>query len=75
MPRVTLPANTFGDLYRLTVDEYERLAEANVLLDRRVELIDGDPVKKMTTKPPQVWAVDAAREVLDRLRSERMGPP
>jgi hypothetical protein len=29
------------DLNRLTVDEYERLAEAAILDDPRVELIDG----------------------------------
>jgi Uma2 family endonuclease len=61
------PDDAMGCLYRMTVDEYEQLAEANVLLDRRVELIDGYLVRKMTTKPPHVWAVDAAREKLDRL--------
>ena len=55
------------DLYRLTVDEYDRLAEAGVLKDRRVELINGWLVKKMTTKPPHVVAVDATRESLARI--------
>jgi Uma2 family endonuclease len=63
----TFPDDAMGDLYRMTVGEYEQLAEANVLLDRKVELIDGHLVRKMTTKPPHVWAVDAAREKLDRL--------
>ena len=55
------------DLYRLTVDEYEQLAEAGVLKDRRVELINGLLVKKMTIKPPHVIAVDATREAIGRL--------
>ena len=67
VPGTTLPANALGDLYRMTVDEYERMAEANILLDRRVELVDGYLVRKMTTSPSHVWAVDAARELLDRL--------
>jgi Uma2 family endonuclease len=61
------PIQTLGDLYRLTVDEYERLADAEVLVDRRVELIGGYLVRKMTTKPPHVWAVDAARQLLELL--------
>jgi Uma2 family endonuclease len=52
----------FDDLYRMSVDEYERLADANLLKDRRVELINGWLVRKMTTKPPHVVAVDASRE-------------
>jgi Uma2 family endonuclease len=56
-----------GDLYRMTVDEYERLADTDVLDNRKVELIGGYLVKKMTTKPPHVWVVDAAREILERL--------
>jgi len=51
----------------MTVDEYERLAEADVLAERRVELIGGYLVRKMTTKPPHAWAVDAARERLERV--------
>ena len=56
--------HAFGDLYRITVDEYERLADAGVLQDRRVELINGWLVRKMTTKPPHVVAVHAARELI-----------
>lgn len=43
-------------IYRLTVDEYERMA--GILDDPRVELIDGYLVRKMTKNPPHVWAVD-----------------
>jgi Uma2 family endonuclease len=56
-----------AELYRMSVDEYERLAEADVLSDRRVELIGGYLVRKMTTKPPHALAVDAARERLERV--------
>ena len=52
------------DLYRMTVDEYERLAEAAVLDDPRVELIDGYLVRKMTKKPPHVIAVEGMRDAL-----------
>jgi Uma2 family endonuclease len=55
------------DLYRITVDEYERMADAGVLTDRRVELINGWLVRKMTTKPPHVVAVDAAGEAIASL--------
>ena len=50
------PLHAFDDLYRITVDEYERLADAGVLKDRKVELINGWLVRKMTTKPPHVVA-------------------
>ncbi len=45
------------DLYRMRVDEYERMA--GVLDDPRVELIDGYLVKKMGKKPPHIWAVES----------------
>jgi len=66
------PASTPAPLaspsvYRMTVDEYERLAAARVLDDPRVELIDGLLVKKMTQKPPHVWAVEAVHEHLERI--------
>ncbi len=54
----------FDHLYRMSVDEYERLADAEFLKDRRVELINGWLVRKMTTKPPHVVAVDATRETI-----------
>jgi Uma2 family endonuclease len=57
-------AGLVDDLYRMTVEEYERLAEAGVLKERRVELINGLLVKKMTIKPPHVIAVDATREAV-----------
>ena len=52
------------DLYRMTVDEYERLAEAAILDDHRVELIDGYLVRKMTKKPPHVIAVEGMCDAL-----------
>jgi Uma2 family endonuclease len=59
--------HAFDDLYRITVDEYEQLADAGVLKDRRVELINGWLVRKMTTKPTHVVAVDATREAIASL--------
>jgi len=53
------------DLYRMTVDEYERMA--GVLDDPRVELIDGYLVKKMGKKPPHIWAVEGLLPALTTL--------
>ena len=64
-PDVLAPqSDVLGDLYRMTVDEYECMADAGVLKDRRVELINGWLVRKMTTKPSHVIAVDATREAI-----------
>jgi Uma2 family endonuclease len=52
------------ELYRMTVDEYERLAEAAILDDPRVELVNGYLVRKMTKKPPHVIAVEEMRDAL-----------
>jgi Uma2 family endonuclease len=54
-------------VYRMTVDEYEAMAEAGILRDPRVELIDGLLVKKMPQKPPHVWSVEVIDETLARL--------
>jgi Uma2 family endonuclease len=59
---IPVASDDLDHLYRMTVDEYEGLAESGLLKDRRVELINGWLVKKMTTKPPHVVAVDATRE-------------
>jgi Uma2 family endonuclease len=63
------PASTLAapEVYRLTVAEYERLADAAVLDDDRVELIDGYLVRKMPKEPPHVWAVKTAHDRLDRI--------
>jgi Uma2 family endonuclease len=61
------PASSLAapEIYRLTVDEYERLAAAAVLNDDRVELIDGYLVRKMPKNPPHVWTVDAVLKSLE----------
>jgi len=46
------------ELYRMTVDRYERLAEIGVLDDPQVELIGGLLVRKMTKKPRHVAACE-----------------
>ena len=53
------------EVYRFTVDEYERMAE--VLDDSRVELINGYVVRKMPKKPPHVWAVICIVEAMPSL--------
>jgi Uma2 family endonuclease len=54
-------------VYRLTVEEYDRLAAAGTLVDLRVELIDGFLVRKPIPGPPHARAVEAAHEYIDRL--------
>jgi Uma2 family endonuclease len=55
-----------SDLYRITVDEYERIGG---MLDDpdKVELIDGYLVRKMSKNPPHVATVKRAYKTLDAL--------
>jgi Uma2 family endonuclease len=55
------------EVYRLSVDEYDRMAAAGVLDDDRVELIDGLLVRKLAQKPPHVWCVETAHDLLRRI--------
>jgi Uma2 family endonuclease len=55
--------------YRLTVEEYERLAGAGVLDDPRVELIDGYLVQKMSKNPPHIWVTGTIIDILTGLLS------
>jgi Uma2 family endonuclease len=52
-------------LYRLTVDEYERIGE--MLDDPRVELIDGHLVKKMPKNPEHSWSTKQVFKAVERL--------
>jgi Uma2 family endonuclease len=63
-PTQSIPPLASPEVYRFTVDEYERMA--GVLDDPRVELIDGYLVRKMGKKPPHIWAV---RSILEKLPS------
>ncbi len=51
------------EIYRLTVDEYERIGE--MLDDPRLELIDGYLVKKMPKKPEHSWTTKAVLKALE----------
>ncbi len=53
------------EVYRFTVDEYERIAD--LLDDSRVELINGYVVRKIPKKPPHVWAVICIVEAMPSL--------
>jgi Uma2 family endonuclease len=60
-----VPSLVPPELYRFTVDQYERMGEAGILTeDDRVELIDGFVVTKMGKKPPHVWAVDSVEQLM-----------
>src|SRR5262245_60411751 len=60
-------AELLGSLFRMTVDQYERLVESGVLDGQPIELIDGLLVKKMGKRPPHVIASEAIRDELLRL--------
>jgi len=60
----TLP--TAPVLYRMTVDEYERIGE--ILGDPRVELIDGHLVKKTPKNPEHSWSTKQVFNRSDRRR-------
>jgi Uma2 family endonuclease len=51
------------EVYRINVDEYERMADA--LDEQRIELIDGYLVKKMAKNPPHIGTVDATLKALE----------
>src|SRR5271165_2702783 len=54
-----------SELYRFTVDQYERMGEAGILTeDDRVELIDGYVVTKMGKGPAHFWAVESVEGAL-----------
>ncbi len=62
-----LPAEIAGSLFRMTVDQYERLVETGLLDGQPIELINGLLVQKMGKNPPHSWTVEALREELWRL--------
>jgi Uma2 family endonuclease len=61
----TIPsAELIVSLFRMTVDQYERLVDTGVLDGQPIELINGLLVRKMGKKPPHVIASEAARDEL-----------
>jgi Uma2 family endonuclease len=57
----------FDELHRMTVDEYERMAESGVLDDPQIELINGLLVKKMVQKPRHVSACELVAGALEAI--------
>jgi Uma2 family endonuclease len=57
-------AGIMDSLYRMTVDQYERLVNTGVLDGQPIELINGLLVRKMAKKPPHVVACEAMRDEL-----------
>lgn len=57
-------AEILGGLYRMTVEQYERLVESGALDGQPVELMSGLLVTKMGKKPPHVVACEALRDLL-----------
>ncbi|MHB1559022.1 MAG: Uma2 family endonuclease [Isosphaeraceae bacterium] len=62
------PPIPVSELYRLTVDQYERMGELGILTeDDRVELIDGYLMIKMGKNPSHVWSVDSIEQLFRAL--------
>jgi Uma2 family endonuclease len=57
-------AGILGSLFRMNVDQYERLVQTGVLDGQAVELINGLLVRKMGKKPPHVISCEALRDEL-----------
>ena len=55
----------FDDLYRMTVDEYERLVAAGVLDHPKIELLGGYLVRKMGKKPKHSTRSERLRRLLE----------
>jgi Uma2 family endonuclease len=64
IPSTPQPGISIDELYRLTVEQYDRLAELGLLDDPTVELIDGLLVRKMTKHGPHMWTRDTVCEAL-----------
>jgi len=54
------------DLYRMTVDEYERLVAAGALDDPKIELLDGYLVRKMGKNPRHSTRSERLRRLLEK---------
>ena len=66
---ITLPSPSH--VYRLTVDQYDRMVQDGTLDEHDpVELLGGVLVRKMPQNPEHVWAVDELGEVLAARQSD-----
>jgi Uma2 family endonuclease len=63
----TTPPGVAPMVYRISVDEYERMVAAGVSDDPRVELINGLLVRNMGKNPPHVIATKWLGRLLDRI--------
>ena len=62
------PAEIARSLFRMTVDQYERLVATGLLDGQQIELINGFLVQKMGKNPPHSWTVEALREEFGSLQ-------
>jgi hypothetical protein len=62
---IATPSPRKRPLYRLSVDQYEKMVEAGVFRSgQRIELIEGFLVEKMTHNPPHAATIDCLQERL-----------
>jgi len=54
-------------VYRISVDEYDRMVAHGVLNDPRVELLNGFLVRKVSKKPPHVIATKRLVKSMERI--------
>jgi Uma2 family endonuclease len=67
MSTIVRPATPLAAEGRMTVDEFERIAEG---LDGPFELIDGRSIRKPDMDPPHVWSTERLRKRLERMLPE-----
>jgi Uma2 family endonuclease len=64
----TLPLPAPADIYRITVDQYDRMVESGALgEDDPIELLNGILVRKMPKNPQHSTASDLCRRAIERV--------
>jgi Uma2 family endonuclease len=67
-PQVPRMPTAEGDLWRLSVDRYNRMIESGIITpDDRVELLEGALVNKMSKSPPHRIANKKVRDALEAI--------
>src|ERR1017187_3392560 len=64
---------SLADIYRMTVDEYDRLVAAGALDDPPIELLDGYLVRKMGKKPRHSTRSERLRRLLETVLGQSGG--
>lgn len=67
----TAVAQPISSIYRLTVEQYQRMIAAGIIAeDAPVELLEGWLVEKMSKNPPHIGVLGLVRRAIERLLTE-----